>query len=46
MHADTNGCSNTVCSPARKISIKQEIEAGDLVAIGPKAPGIAIVLQW
>jgi len=39
LRADTNSCSITVRSPARKISMKQEIEAGDLVAIGPSAPG-------
>jgi len=39
MHADTNGCLIIGCSSAGNISLKQEIEAVDLVAIGPKAPG-------
>lgn len=38
MRADTKGCSITVRSPARKISMKQEIEVGDLVVIRPSAP--------
>jgi len=39
MHADTHGGLIIGCSSARKISVKQEIEAVDLVSIWLKTPG-------